>query len=352
MAHDDAGERSEQPTPRRRQEALEQGRIARSHDLTAAVGLLAGLVLLNWLGPAILDQLLLLTRDIGRDVDVSTASVLVWLRRTAHAVGLVLLPFLALLVALAIAGGAAQTGLHLTWTKLQPKLEHISPAQGLRRIFSKDSVARLAQGLLKMGCVAAIGYYTIAGDWALLCAAGELPVVGILHLSTTLVFKLALRMALVLLILGIADYLFQRWQLEQSLKMTKQEVKEELKRMEGDPLIKQRQREIQRKIAMQRLALDVPKADVVVTNPTHYSVALRYDQASMNAPKLVAKGKDFLALHIRQLARQHGVPIVERPPLARALYAAVDVGQEVPPAYYRAVAEVLAFVYRLSRRAG
>jgi flagellar biosynthetic protein FlhB len=156
----------------------------------------------------------------------------------------------------------------------------------------------------------------------------------------------------VLLVLGIADYLWQRCKLERQLRMTKQEVREELKRMEGDPLLKQRRRQIQTRLAMQRVQREVPRADVVVTNPTEYAIALRYDEATMGAPRVTAKGRDLLAERIRQLARQHGVPVVERPPLARALYAAVEVGHEVPPAFYRAVAEVLAFVYQLSRRAG
>ncbi len=172
-----------------------------------------------------------------------------------------------------------------------------------------------------------------------------LPVAG------EVVFEVALRMALVLLVLGLIDYAYQRWRLEQSLRMTRQEVRDELKRMEGDPLIKQRRRQLQQQLAVQRINLDVPKADVVVTNPTEYAVALRYDEVTMQAPRVLAKGRDYLALRIRQVAEQHGVPIVQRPPLARALYATVEVGQEIPPQFYRAVAEVLAYVYRITGKA-
>jgi flagellar biosynthetic protein FlhB len=143
-----------------------------------------------------------------------------------------------------------------------------------------------------------------------------------------------------------------RWRLERQLRMTKQEVRDELKKMEGDPLVKQRRRQIQRRLMIQRIRNEVPKADVVVTNPTEYAVALKYDEATMQAPRVVAKGVDLLALRIREIAQASGVPIVQRPPLARALYASVDVGKDIPPAFYRAVAEVLAYVYQLARRAG
>jgi len=158
------------------------------------------------------------------------------------------------------------------------------------------------------------------------------------------------RVAAVLLILGLLDFFYQRWQTEQDMKMTKEEVKEELKRHEGDPLVKQRRRKVAQQLMMQRLATDVPKADVVVTNPTHVSVALQYDSDTMHAPKLIAKGADLMALRIRQIASAHRVPVVERPPLARAIFSAVEVGQEIPQEYYAAVAEILAYVYRISGR--
>jgi flagellar biosynthetic protein FlhB len=174
---------------------------------------------------------------------------------------------------------------------------------------------------------------------------------GILHMASEILFALMLRLALVLLILGLIDYFYQRHKVEKQLRMSKQEIKDELKRMEGDPLVKHRRRQVQAKLAMQRIAIDVPRSDVVVTNPTEYAVALKYDEATMHAPRVLAKGKDLLALRIRQIAQQYGIILVQRPPLARGLYTACDVGDEIPPAYYRAVAEVLAYVYQLSGRA-
>jgi flagellar biosynthetic protein FlhB len=264
-----------------------------------------------------------------------------------------ILPFLALLLVVTIAGTAAQSGLLLTWKRLTPKPERVSPVSGFKRLFSADALSRLALGLLKVAVVTGIAYLTLAGRLGTVLSAGGLHTRGVLGLSAELVYDLALRLGAALLLLGLVDYLIQRWRLERQLRMTKQEVRDELKRMEGDPLIKQRRRRIQARLAMQRIHAEVPRADVVVTNPTHFAVALRYDEAAMTAPRVVAKGRDLLAERIRQLAQQHGVPLVQRPPLARALYWTVEIGQEIPAKFYRAVAEILAYVYRLSgRRAG
>ena len=165
-----------------------------------------------------------------------------------------------------------------------------------------------------------------------------------------LVYSLALRLALVLLVMALIDWTFQRWQHERDMRMSKQEIKEEMRRMEGDPMVKQRRGRVARQLVLQRVASAVPKADVVVTNPTHFAVALRYDAATMRAPKVVAKGADLLAARIRQLAMIHGIPMVERKALAQAIYKTVEVGQEVPSQYYGAIAEILAYVYRLSGR--
>lgn len=353
MAQDDADEKTEQPTARRREEAREEGQIARSADLTAAVGLLAGLLLLKTFGGRMVGGLLDLIRALGNSPAVTSADLLPWIKKVSLAAAEIMLPFLALLLVITVAGTAAQSGLLLTWKRLTPKPDRVSPVTGVKRLFSADVLSRLGLGLLKMTCVAGIAYLTIVGRLGTVLSAGGLHAGGVFGLGAEVVFDLALRLAAVLLVLGIVDYLIQRWRLERQLRMTKQEVRDELKRMEGDPLIKQRRRQIQRRLAMQRIQAEVPRADVVVTNPTHYAVALRYDEAAMAAPRVVAKGKDFLAERIRQIAQQAGVPLVQRPPLARALYFGVEVGQEVPPAFYRAVAELLAFVYRLTgKKAG
>ena len=349
---DDAGDKTEQPTPRRREEAREEGQIARSQDLTAAVSLVAGILLIRFYGPYMMETLFELTRALGAPPAVQASELGPWMRQVGLATAKMVLPFLALLVIATLVGTVVQSGIVLTWKKLALKPDRLNPVSGFQRIFSSESITRLILGLFKVGLLGAIAYYCIRDRIGTVISSGASHPGGIYALAATLVFDLALRMGLVLLVLGIIDYLFQRWKLERQLRMTKQEVRDELKRMEGDPLLKQRRRQMQARLAMQRIRAEVPKADVVVTNPTEFAVALRYDEGSMAAPRVVAKGKDLLAQRIRQIAMEHGVPVVQRPPLARALYAGVEVGQEVPPAFYRAVAELLAYVYQLSRRAG
>ncbi len=351
MADDGTGEKTEQPTARRREEAREEGQVARSTDLTAAVALLTGLVLLDIFGPGIFDRLRLLVAEMLDVSDAPVGMVPTWAARTTYTTAAVLLPFLLVLVVLTGLAGWTQTGWLVTTKKLKPDLGNISPIKGVKRLFSTESLVRTGLGMLKMLAVGAVAYHTIVSRITPVLGAGTVPPLGILHMAAQLLFALMLRMALVLLVLGLIDYFYQRYRTEQQLKMSKQEVRDELKRMEGDPMLKSRRRQAQAKIAMQRMAIDVPKADVVVTNPTEYSVALKYDEATMRAPRMVAKGKDLMALRIRQIAGQHGIPIVQRPPLARGLYAGCEVGDEIPPEYYRAVAEVLAYVYQLSGRA-
>jgi len=351
MAAEDAGERTEQPTPRRREEARQRGQVPRSIDLTAAVVLLAGLMLLNWLGPSMLERMLDLARAITTAANPRPTDIEVWARRTVSAAASMLLPFLALLTALAVVSMLVQSGPVLTWQRAQPRLENINPLKGLRRLFSTDALARAVLGVLKLALVGWVAYVSIAHNIRTVLGAAALEPMAIVQGTGRLVFMLSLRMALILLVLGLIDYAYQRYKNEKSLKMTKQEVKDELRRMDGDPHIKARRRQLQLKLAMQRLSTEVPRSDVVVTNPTEYAVALRYDEATMAAPRLVAKGRGWLAERIRQIAVRHRIPVVQRPPLARALYASVEVGQEIPPAYYRAVAEVLAYVYQLSGKA-
>ncbi|TWT44305.1 Flagellar biosynthetic protein FlhB [Phycisphaerae bacterium RAS1] len=351
MAADDAGEKTEQPTARRLQEAREEGRVARSVDLSGAVAILAGIVLLRMLGPGMLDRFFGLTHTLGDAGDPTAGDLGVWLVRSARVAAEILGPFLAGVILITISGTVAQSGLLLSTKKLAPKLDVLNPVNGLKRLVSSDSVVRLGQGLAKMLLVAWVAYVTIRDRFGDVLTCGAIGTDAILMRSAELLYTLMLRLALVMLVLGIVDYFWQRKKLNKSLMMTKQEVRDELKRMEGDPMIRQRRRALQQKLALQRINRDVPRADVVVTNPTEFAVALKYDQATMAAPRVVAKGTDFLAARIRQVAQQSGVPVVQRPPLARALYAAVEVGHEVPAGYYRAVAEVLAYVYRLTGRA-
>lgn len=351
MPENETGDKTEAPTPRRRQEARDEGQIARSTDLTAAVGILAAIVLLQFMGNDLMGSLLDLTREVGRSGEPLAGQLPAWVLQIAARAAVALLPLLLALFVLTVLGAIVQSGPSFTWKKLKPDITNVSVIKGVKRIFSTDSLTKLLLSLLKIALIGAIAYVTIRGMVVGLIGSGLGGIGGAFTYGADAMFTLALRLALVLLILGLGDFAYQKWKLERSLKMSKQEVKDELKRMEGDPMLKQRRRQIAMKLAMQRVGIDVPKSDVVVTNPTEYAVALRYDEDEMAAPRVVAKGKGWLALHIRQVAQQHGVPVVQRPPLARALFAACEPGQEVPSEYYRAVAELLAYVYRITGRA-
>ncbi|MFH1745731.1 MAG: flagellar biosynthesis protein FlhB [Planctomycetota bacterium] len=351
MAADDAGEKTEQPTARRMKEARDEGRIPRSTDLTAAIVLVGGLLLLRLLGGGMFETMFNLTRGLGDDPDVTVSGLAPWIMRVAYAALMMIVPFLVLLMVITVIGTALQAGIPITLKRLKPKLEKLNPIKGLKRLFSLDSLTRFGMGVLKMIFVAAVAWFSIVDDIDQVLTVGSLMPGGAFSLSSEVLYRLAMRIGVMLLILALFDYAYQRWNWWRNLKMTKQEVKDEMKQMEGDMQTRQRRRRAQLQLAMQRLAVDVPQADVVVTNPTEYAVALKYDEATMNAPRVTAKGQDLLALRIRQIAQQSGVPVVQRPPLARALHAGAEVGQEVPPALYRAVAELLAYVYQLAGRA-
>ncbi len=209
---------------------------------------------------------------------------------------------------------------------------------------------RLGLGILKMAGVAAVAAITLWHMQAGILYAASLGTRPLVAYTGEVLYTLCFRLGLVLLVLAIVDYVWQRYRFEQDLKMTKEEVKEEYRRMEGDPHVKQRRRQVQVQTAMHRMRYDVPQADVVITNPTHLAIAIKYDPETMSAPKVLAKGEGYMAEMIRQIAAEHGIPLIERKPLARALYKTVEVGEEIPKEFYKALAEVLAYVYEISRR--
>ncbi len=253
-----------------------------------------------------------------------------------------------LVLAVALLSSVMQVGVQFTALRFQAN--RINPLNGLKRVFSVNGVGELFKGLFKLVVIGYVTYVSINGELAELMSLSKLSLGGIVFQNFTLLAKLFGRVALALVILAVFDYLFQRWQHEQRLKMTKQELKEELKQTEGDPQLRSRVRQIQREMSRARMMQNVPKADVVVTNPTHYAVALEYDREVMSAPKVTAKGADFMAERIKAIARENDVPIVENPAVAREVYQQVEIGEEVPEQFFRAVAEILAYVYRLKGR--
>lgn len=350
---DSAQERTEAPTPRRREEARSRGQIGKSTDLTAAVVLLGALVLLHYTGNGIFGRLLEVTRAClgAASEDALEASALAATTiEMFRNLSMMVLPMMLVVLVLALVSSFVQVGVLFTTAPLSPSLDKLNPASGLARMFNTRAVVHLLMGIAKMSVLGMVAWWTVRSRLDVLAQASALPHLAIVAVTSELLYTVGLRLAIALLVLALIDYIYQRWRTEQDLKMTKEEVKEELKRMDGDPLIKRRRREIQMQMAMRRIKSAVPKADVVITNPTELAIVIQYDPETMNAPRVTAKGADLLARHIRELAIEHGVPIVERKPLARALYFTVEVGQEIPAQFYKAVAEILAYVYELTGR--
>jgi flagellar biosynthetic protein FlhB len=264
-------------------------------------------------------------------------------------VGIAMAPLLGGIVIVAILSNIFQVGLVFNPARLAFNFEALNPVRGAGKIFSSGvKPVPMLLNIAKLVMLSMVAYSALHGKIALIVTAQQYGFTEIFFLATQTIFSIAIRLAIALLVLAIIEYAYKKWKLEQDLKMSKQDVKEEMRRMDGDPKIKQRRRQIAMQRMAQKLKRDVPTADVVVTNPTHYAVAIQYDQATMRAPKVVAKGQDYLALRIREIAIENGVPILERKPLARALYQTVDIGQEVPEEFYAAIAEILAYVYQLN----
>jgi flagellar biosynthetic protein FlhB len=348
-----AEERTEEATPRRLREARKEGRAARSQDLAAGIGLVAAAMALKSGAPGLYDRIAgAMTQTLAtlgpQELTLTAVGTILqdWLLVAARA----LLPITLVILAIGLATGLLQGGLLFSAKPLTPDLNRINPLKGLGRIFSVHTVVDLIKALLKLALVGFVGYREIS---ALVPAVPSLMganlTAGIVVIATRVAGALQ-TIGMALTALGVLDYGYQYWEYRKSLRMTKQEVKQENRQQEGNPELKQKQRQRARDLARRRKALkEVPMADVVVTNPTHFAVAIRYKAGVDAAPLVVAKGADLLAQRIKVLARQHAVPTVENRPLARALYSTVEIGRKVPPELYTAVAEVLAFVYSLRR---
>ena len=243
-----------------------------------------------------------------------------------------------------------QVGVQITLKAIAPKFNKISPLTGLKRLFSTQSLADFLKSMAKLIIVGIVGYITYMDKITELNGLSVATPEAILEYNFTVVAEVSGKIVLALVAIAIFDYLYQRWHHEKQLMMTKQEVKEETKQTEGDPQLKARIRQIQREMSNARMMQEVPKADALIVNPTHFSVAILYDRDVMEAPEVTAKGTDHMALRMRTVARENSVPILERPELARDLYANVEIGETIPERFYKAIAEILAFVYRLRRR--
>ncbi|MDP6431590.1 MAG: flagellar biosynthesis protein FlhB [SAR324 cluster bacterium] len=354
MADQQGQEKTEAPTEKKRRESREEGQVAFSKELPSAA-LLAGILLtLIATSPLILDAFREMTTQIFREISKTDELSIGSLYDLSGEIFSTLLPafapFAAIIVLVGILASVLQVGVQITLKAIAPKFNKISPLTGLKRLFSTQSLADFLKSMAKLIIVGIVGYITYMDKITELNGLSVATPEAILEYNFTVVAEVSGKIVLALVAIAIFDYLYQRWHHEKQLMMTKQEVKEETKQTEGDPQLKARIRQIQREMSNARMMQEVPKADALIVNPTHFSVAILYDRDVMEAPEVTAKGTDHMALRMRTAARENSVPILERPELARDLYANVEIGETIPERFYKAIAEILAFVYRLRRR--
>jgi flagellar biosynthesis protein FlhB len=346
-------ERTEQATQFRREEFRKQGTVALSRELLS-IAILIGSGAALWLvSRNIFSEFGLLSQkyfSFAPFSELNREEFLDLRVGLAKSFGWMAVPVLMTSVVMAFLASAAQVGWYVTFEPLNPNWDRVNPFAGFKRLFSSRGAMEAVKALLKMAIVSLIVWSFLKGEASGAAHYFSRDLAEATSLTLSTVGKFFFTIVISLSLISILDYAFQRYQLEQQMKMTKREAKEEFKLREGDPLIKSRIRSIQRRLASRRMMDQVPKADVVVTNPTHFAVALKYDAEKMHAPRVVAKGAGVIALKIKEIARFHHIPTVENKPLARNLYKTLDVGEYVPRELYKAVAEVLAYVYRLRNR--
>ncbi len=353
MAENNFDEKTEKPTPRRREEVRKKGEVAKSRELPSVAVLVSGLIATAVFGAYMLNNVQMITEEcfsIFAGADLNVNQFMAFARRVVRLFILAISPLLGAITITAVLANLLQVGFLLSGELIRPKLSKLDPLKGLQRLFSGQSFMELFKSLLKLAIVGVVAYVSVKGEMEALPFLGQMQLnaamIYILH--TTL--KIALKCSLAMVLLVAIDYAYQRWEFEKRIRMSRKEVKDEFKRTEGDPLIKSRIRNIQMQMARRRMMQAVPHADVVITNPTHLAVALKYDSLVMAAPRVVAKGAGALAERIKEIARAHEIPVVENRELARGLYASVQIDQEIPTSFYQAVAEVLAYVYGLRRQ--
>ncbi|MBV8169842.1 MAG: flagellar biosynthesis protein FlhB [Alphaproteobacteria bacterium] len=350
---DDPETKTEEPTGRRLGDARSKGQVAQSREIGHTIMLAAMLVVILMIGPMMTRDLVVVLRrflEQPHQMRLEDNSFHVLLVEMSMQLGMTLaLPFLLLMIA-AAAPNILQNGLLFTTHNLRPQLERLSPLKGLGRLFSLRNVVELIKGIVKISIVALVAFILVSPAFKLIDNFITEDLSMLLPALLSLTVKLLSSVILVLVALAGADYLYQRYEFMKQMRMSKQEVKDEYKQLEGDPTIKNKVRQIRQARAKARMMQAVPTATVVVTNPTHFAVALKYEQG-MNAPLLVAKGVELLALRIIEEARRNFIPVVENPPLARTLYADVELDEEIPRDHYKAVAEVIGYVTRLKKNA-
>jgi flagellar biosynthetic protein FlhB len=353
MAEDFSGERTERATAKRRADARRKGQVAKSREIPSVMVLLIVVSVLFVLSSHIFQQLSGVMVQGFRKIEthsINPANLHVIGMETIWSLFRILSPVMAAGLVIALLSNYIQIGSIFSLEALQPKFSKLNPLNGLKRVISKQSVVELLKSLFKFLIIGWAAYSVIRDELPDILTLMDRETMGVLQYVASVSMRIFFRTLLVMVGLAALDYGFQRWSYEKSLRMTKREVQEEYKQTEGDPLIKSRIRSVQRELARKRMMAEVPKADVIVTNPTHLAVALRYNREEMMAPRLVAKGAGLIAEKIKEVAQAHQIPIVENKPLAQILFKTVDLGQLIPSTLYQAVADLLAYVYQMKNK--
>ena len=353
MPESSSEDKTEQPTQKRLSDARAKGSVAKSTELNSAIILLLGMSFFYL--TALRFWHLLMHGMKTTFLHINTEQVSMEAIRPHYMIGLVFIakivwPFFAFIAFIGVFANILQVGFLFTTQPLEPNLSKLNPISGLKNLVSVKGLAEAIKGFFKVFIVMFVAYLIIKADLPKIFSAADCSVGQSVVLLGKEMYKIGIIISILILVMAGFDYAFQRWNYMKSMRMTKQEIKEERKQLEGDPLIKSRIKSLQREMARRRMMDEVPKATVVVTNPTFIAIALQYEPDEMNAPKVVAKGKRIIAERIKKIARENDIPIVEDKPLARSLYEVVEPGDEVPPDYFAAVAEILAYVYKLRRK--
>lgn len=353
------GEKTEPATEKKLREAREDGKVSKSKELVFAFDLIVFFLLLkifvSFLGDGFEETFRYTYGSMGTLAKQSAGSfsegeAAAFISSILLEILKLLLPFLVFGFAVTVIVNILQVGWKVTGKPLKPKPDKFNPINGMKRIISKDSIFELVKSIIKIALIIYVAYTAIKDDAQKIFVLYDMPLNQALAFCGSVIINAGLKISIVYLVVGLADFIYQKYRFKEDMKMTKQEVKDEYKNTEGNPEIKGRQRQRMREASRQRMMQDVPKTDVVITNPTHLAVAIKYDAEKAKAPVVLAKGEDYLAQKIREKAKENGIEIVENKPLARMLYANVEIGEEIPPELYQAVAEILAMVYNMKNK--
>ncbi|MFC4320166.1 flagellar biosynthesis protein FlhB [Litchfieldia salsa] len=348
-----AGEKTEKATPKKRQDSRKKGQVAKSADVNTAILVLFIFLLLLFIGGFMRDKMLFLLQHSFQEymhLDLTEKTIEQIFLEVSIESAIILGPILGIALIGGVAANLLQVGFLHAPESIHMKLNKLDPIQGFKRIYSVRAIVEMLKSILKIGFIGMVAFAVIWVNFEQIMRMSHVSVEESLITISKITVQMGLFSAAALLMLSVLDYVYQRYDFEKNIRMSHQDIKDEYKKTEGDPLIKSKIKQKQREMAMQRMMQDVPKADVIITNPTHYAVAIKYDENRADAPYVVAKGVDFVAQKIKEIGKEHNIVTVENVPLARGLYSQTEIGDIVPETFFKAIAEILAYVYRLKQK--